>query len=354
MGKKIMFVAGGTGGHIFPGIAVAQYLQKQGWEVLWLGTSDRMEAEVVPKHGFGIKFIKVKGIRGNGLKRLFQAPIMVLKAILQARKIMQQTKPDIVLGMGGYVTGPAGIAAKTLRIPLVIHEQNAVAGMTNRLLAKFADQVLVAFPNAFGEGTQMVVGNPVRDSVSSITHEKNTHHCHILVVGGSLGAKVLNDNIPMVAPLLHELKQVDIWHQTGKGWQDEVTRAYKEFNINAKVEQFIDDIDLAYSWADIVICRAGALTVSEIAAAGKMAVFVPFPHAVDDHQTANAQYLVDKQAALMIAQSEMTKSSLFNLLKPYIEQPDLIDDMAKKAKSMAVFDSDQQVAEYIENMVKER
>jgi len=345
--QKLMIVAGGTGGHIFPGIAVAEYLLKQDWQVVWLGTSDRMEAEVVPKHGLDIRFIDVKGVRGNGLKRLVKAPFMVLKAILQARKVMKQEKPDVLLGMGGYVTGPAGLAAKTLGIPLIVHEQNAVAGMSNKLLAKFSNQVLGAFPGAFPETNYKIVGNPVRESVANIKHEFVPESCRILVVGGSLGAKVLNDELPSVFSQLSEIKPIDIWHQTGKGSLEAVKAVYQNLALNTKVEQFIDDIDAAYAWADIVVCRSGALTVSEIAAAGKMALFVPFPHAVDDHQTANAQFLVSNKAALLLQQRDLNQQSLVKLLQPFIEQPQLIIDMADKAKSYAQIDATEQVANYI-------
>lgn len=344
---KLMIVAGGTGGHIFPGIAVAEYLLKQGWQVVWLGTSDRMEAEVVPKHGLAIRFIDVQGVRGNGLKRLVKAPFMVLKAILQARKVMQQEQPDVLLGMGGYVTGPAGLAAKTLGIPLIVHEQNAVAGMSNKLLAKFSNQVLGAFPGAFPEVDYQVVGNPVRQSVANINYSPETELCRILVVGGSLGAKVLNDELPAVFSQLNKVKPIEVWHQTGKGNLGAVKGAYQELSLKAKVAQFIDDIDAAYAWADIVVCRSGALTVSEIAAAGKMALFVPFPHAVDDHQTANAQFLVSNQAALLLQQRDLNQQSLVALLKPFIEQPQLIKEMADKAKSYAQTDATEQVANYI-------
>jgi len=345
--QKLMIVAGGTGGHIFPGIAVAEYLIKQGWQVVWLGTSDRMEAEVVPKHGLDIRFIDVKGVRGNGLKRLIKAPLMVFKAILQARKVMKQENPDVLLGMGGYVTGPAGIAAKTLGIPLIVHEQNAVAGMSNKLLAKFSNQVLGAFPGAFPEIDYQVVGNPVRESVVNIKHEPLIESCRILVVGGSLGAKVLNDELPAVFSQLNKVKPIAVWHQTGKGNLGTVKGSYQELSLKAKVEQFIDDIDAAYAWADIVVCRSGALTVSEIAAAGKMALFVPFPHAVDDHQTANAQFLVSNKAALILQQRDLNQQSLIDLLQPFIEQPELIKDMADKAKSNAQLDATEQVANYI-------
>ncbi|PAJ74796.1 undecaprenyldiphospho-muramoylpentapeptide beta-N-acetylglucosaminyltransferase [Pseudoalteromonas sp. NBT06-2] len=345
--QKLMIVAGGTGGHIFPGIAVAEYLINQGWQVVWLGTSDRMEAEVVPKYGLNIRFIDVQGVRGKGLKKLIKAPFMVLKAILQARKIMKQENPDVLLGMGGYVTGPAGLAAKTLGIPLIVHEQNAIAGMSNKLLAKFSNQVLAAFPGAFPKMDYQVVGNPVRESVANIKHEFLPESCRILVVGGSLGAKVLNDELPAVFSQLNTIKPIEVWHQTGKGSLGAVKESYQDLALNTKVEHFINDIEAAYAWADIVVCRSGALTVSEITAAGKMALFVPFPHAVDDHQTANAEFLVSNKAALLLQQRDLNLQSLVKLLQPFIEQPQLIKDMADKAKLYAQTDATEQVANYI-------
>lgn len=344
MSKKIMIVAGGTGGHIFPGIAVANYLQEQGWQVVWLGTSDRMEADVVPRHGIDIRYIDVKGVRGNGIMRLLKAPFMVAKAILQARKVMKQEKPNVLLGMGGYVTGPAGVAAKLLGIPVLIHEQNAVAGLSNKLLAKIANQVMAAFPSAFDSARCKIIGNPVRSSVATAQVEKDSECCNILVVGGSLGAKVFNDQLPDVFKTLAQESKLAIFHQTGKGHLAEVTKRYEKMALNAQVNEFIHDMDKAYAWADIVVCRAGALTVSEVAAAGKMAVFVPFPYAVDDHQTANANYLVAQQAALLIQQKDMTQDDLVALLKPYVQDKSRVLKMAEKAKAAAKLDATRDVA----------
>lgn len=357
MSKKLVVVAGGTGGHIFPGIAVAQYLKQQGWQVSWIGTADRMEAQVVPKHDIDIDFITVKGVRGNGLKRLIKAPFMVINAILQARKVLQQQRPDVVLAMGGYVTGPTGIAAKSLGIPLVIHEQNAIAGMSNKWLAKCANKVLAAFPSAFASGNSEVVGNPVRQSVAQVAVRNATSPINILVVGGSLGAQVLNCTLPATFKQLSQICEVHIWHQTGKGNLGTVTQAYQEQNFNteqAKAAEFIDDMDAAYSWADIVICRAGALTVSEIAAAGKMALFVPFPHAVDDHQTANAQFLVSAEAALLMPQGQFKQDAIVDILRPFLAKPELIDQMAQRAKGLAILDATAHVAQHCEQVIDKK
>lgn len=356
MSKKLLVVAGGTGGHIFPGIAVADFLKQQGWQVSWIGTPDRMEATVVPKHNIKIDFINVKGVRGNGIKRLIKAPFMVMNAIFQARKILKAQKPDVVLAMGGYVTGPTGIAAKSLGIPLVIHEQNAVAGMSNRWLAKFANKVLAAFPSAFAKEQCEVVGNPVRASVANVTAKQTTTPINVLVVGGSLGAQVLNETLPTVFSELSALTTLNIWHQTGKNNEPNVTASYQQLGLteNSKVAEFIDDMDSAYQWADLVICRAGALTVSEIAAAGRMALFVPFPHAVDDHQTANAKYLVTEQAALIMQQSEFNQAAVVELLTPYVNAPEKISTMASKAKQLAILDATANVAKRCEQLADRR
>ena len=356
MSKKLLVVAGGTGGHIFPGIAVADFLKQQGWQVSWIGTPDRMEATVVPKHNIEIDFIDVKGVRGNGIKRLIKAPFMVMNAIFQARKILKAQRPDVVLAMGGYVTGPTGIAAKSLGIPLVIHEQNAVAGMSNRWLAKFASKVLAAFPSAFAKGQCEVVGNPVRASVAQVSTKQTSTPINILVVGGSLGAQVLNHTLPAVFSALSAQTTLNIWHQTGKNNEQKVTADYQQLGLaeNTKVAEFIDDMDSAYQWADLVICRAGALTVSEIAAAGRMALFVPFPHAVDDHQTANAAYLVNSDAALMMQQNAFSKEAVVDLLTPYLIAPEKISIMASKAKQLAILDATAKVANRCEQLVDRR
>ncbi|TMN92373.1 undecaprenyldiphospho-muramoylpentapeptide beta-N-acetylglucosaminyltransferase [Pseudoalteromonas phenolica] len=351
MSKHLMVVAGGTGGHIFPGIAVAEHMQQQGWTVSWVGTADRMEAQLVPKHGFEIDFVEVQGVRGNGITRLLKAPFMVLKAILAAKKIIKQRKPAVILAMGGYVTGPVGIAAKLSGVPLVIHEQNAVAGFSNKLLAKVANQVLAAFPNAF-ENNAEVVGNPVRVSVSSIAKKPQTEQLNVLVVGGSLGAQVLNERLPEVFSTLAKDFSLSVRHQSGRNNQDKLKTAYVGREFDAQVDEFIHDMDEAYAWADLVICRAGALTVSEVAAAGKAALFVPLPHAVDDHQTANARYLVDQQGGLLMPQHDFTTERLVELLTPYFEQPSSLSEIADKAKQLAKFDATERVAKVCGELAK--
>ncbi|WP_199610713.1 undecaprenyldiphospho-muramoylpentapeptide beta-N-acetylglucosaminyltransferase [Flocculibacter collagenilyticus] len=367
--KTVMVVAGGTGGHIFPGIAVAKLLEQRGWQVIWVGTSDRMEARIVPQQGFDIEYINVSGVRGNGLKKLVKAPMMVLHAVMQAKKLIKQYKPDVMLGMGGYVTGPCGVAAKLSKVPLLIHEQNAVAGFTNKMLAKIADQVLLGFPNIKDVGDNAIyVGNPVRAELIAeaaepvtqalsesdiISTEKSGQSAiNVLVVGGSLGAKVLNDSLPRFFSQLPDEIKVNVWHQVGKGNQHQVSQDYQNINADIQVNEFIDDMSAAYQWADVVICRAGALTVSEVAAAGVAAVFVPLPHAVDDHQTANANWLVENDAGVILPQSELLKNGLNTVFLPLLKEPKLIQAMGKKAKSLAVINATETVADICEQYTR--
>ncbi|WP_439241340.1 undecaprenyldiphospho-muramoylpentapeptide beta-N-acetylglucosaminyltransferase [Lonepinella sp. BR2474] len=348
--KRLLVMAGGTGGHVFPAIAVAQYLQQQGWEICWLGTADRMEAQLVPKHGIPIKFIQISGLRGKGIGALLKAPFAITKAVLQAKKIIQDYQPHAVLGMGGYVSGPGGIAAKLCGVPVILHEQNAVAGLTNKWLAKMAKAVLQAFPTAFSDAE--VVGNPVRAELFQMPSPEqhfverwNEHDgkLRVLVVGGSQGARVLNQTLPQVVTQLAD--KLEVRHQVGAGSVENVTALYPE-NVRSavKITEFIDNMAEAYAWADLVICRSGALTVCELAAVGTPAIFVPFQHK-DRQQYLNAKYLADANAAYIIEQVELTADKLVNL----INQLDLtkLRDMGIQAKSRATPLSAQRVAEVI-------
>ncbi len=349
MPKRLLVMAGGTGGHVFPGIAVAKHLQQQGWEILWLGTPKRMEAQLVPAQGFDIAFIDIEGVRGNGIKRLLQAPFKLLTAILTARKILKSFRPDVVLGMGGFASGPGGVAAWTLGIPLVLHEQNAVAGLTNKWLAKIAKSVLSGFDGAFnGLGVNpnklKWVGNPVRESFFALHQQVQPHQSlRVLVVGGSLGAKVLNDAVPEA---LAEFQGIHVRHQTGAGNQALVQQKYAQTapQIEVVVDEFIHEMADAYGWADLVICRAGALTVAEIAAAGLPAIFVPLPHAVDDHQTKNASVLVKNNAAWLLPQAQLERGELVPLLKQILADKAVLSEMGERAKSQAKIDAVDQVA----------
>ena len=320
MTKRIVIMAGGTGGHIFPALAVAQFLQNQGWQVSWLGTKAGLESRVIPENGIEIDWLSVSGLRGKGLLSKFTAIFKLAKSCIEAAKILKQRKPNIVLGMGGFVAAPGGLMAKMLGIPLIIHEQNRVVGTTNRLLAKIATKVLQGFPNSFAPKFNAIcTGNPLRESLKQIppTSLQKGGLLHILVVGGSQGAKVLNENVPNAIALLKN--SVQIRHQTGAAMQNEVAEKYKTLKLNAEARAFIEDMAAAYSWADLVICRAGAMTISEVAAMGIPAIFIPLPNAIDDHQTANAKYLSESGAAILLKQSDLTAENLAQQIEKLCE-----------------------------------
>jgi len=355
--KRVMVMAGGTGGHIFPGLAVADELKAKGWQVCWLGTKDRMEAQLVPEHGYPIEFIDVVGVRGNGIKRLLAAPFMVMRSIYQARQVIAKFKPDVVIGFGGFASGPGGIAAWLSGVPMLLHEQNAIAGFTNRVLAHFAKRALMAFPDTFAaKHNARLVGNPVRNSITDLVQiprvKISQQQIKVLLVGGSLGAQVLNEHMPDVLAKLNEQNEdltVDVWHQTGKSRTggDNVEQVIESYELgkidNARVSAFIDDMTQAYQWADVVICRSGALTVAEVAAAGLAAVFVPFPHAVDDHQTLNARWLTDAGAALTVQQRNLAAEQ--DQIIAMLADVKRLNDMGDKARQIAIVDATQQVAQ---------
>lgn len=313
---KALLMAGGTGGHVFPALAVAQRLQAAGWQVHWLGSQGGMEIELVQKSGIAVSALPVSGLRGAGVLRLLAAPLRLLAALRGALAVVRRERPDVVLGFGGFASGPGGVAARLSRVPLVVHEQNAIPGLTNRLLARIATRVLVAFPAAQrvlagGE----LVGNPVRDAIRAIDAPGErlvgrAGALRVLVLGGSLGARALNENVPAALELVARDAAVDVRHQTGRNDHAMVVDAYARRKLAAQVVPFIDDMAAAWAWADLAICRAGALTVSELAAAGVPAILVPYPHAVDDHQTHNAALLVDAGAARLLPQQELTPESL--------------------------------------------
>lgn len=342
-GKRLMVMAGGTGGHVFPGLAVAHHLMAQGWQVRWLGTADRMEADLVPKHGIEIDFIRISGLRGKGLKALISAPVRIFRAVRQAQAIMRQYQPDVVLGMGGYVSGPGGLAAWLCGIPVVLHEQNGIAGLTNRWLSRIAKTVLQAFPGAFPKAP--VVGNPVRTDVLALPSPAErladrSGPIRVLVIGGSQGARVLNQTLPGVAATLGD--RITLWHQTGKGAQADVQAAYAAAGQpQHNVVEFIDDMAEAYAWADVVVCRSGALTVSEIAAAGLPALFVPFQHK-DRQQYWNALPLEQAGAAKIIEQAQISVDAVSDVLASWDRAT--LRDMAEKAQSVAIPDATERVA----------
>lgn len=367
---KVMIMAGGTGGHIFPGLAVAKELSKRGWEVCWLGTKDRMEARIVPQNGIHIRFIEVAGIRGNGFLRYLKAPFMVLKSVMQALSVIKEEKPHVVLGLGGYASGPGGIAARLSGLPLMLHEQNAVPGMTNRILSKIAQRVLVAFPETdLAKRKEIVVGNPLRHELLDVLDKVqqkagNTEtgvvseqdKINVLVVGGSLGARVFNEELPKVFANVEQATHCRVVHQTGRGNHDAVVATYQRVmpNFDVEVTEFIDDIAEAYQNADLIICRAGALTVSEVAAVGRAAIFVPFPAAVDDHQTKNAGWLAAHGAAKIIQQKDMLSGELELKLNVLLSRKSSLLGMGQKAKALAITDATQKVADYCEALLEHK
>jgi UDP-N-acetylglucosamine--N-acetylmuramyl-(pentapeptide) pyrophosphoryl-undecaprenol N-acetylglucosamine transferase len=349
-GKRILVMAGGTGGHVFPALAVAKYLAQQGWQVRWLGTADRMEARLVPQYGFDIDFIDIKGVRGNGLVRKLAAPFKVVRSILQAKAVIAEFKPDVVLGMGGFASGPGGVAAKLAGVPLVLHEQNAIPGMTNKLLSRIASQVLCAFQNTFTKVKAKVVGNPIRRELIALGTEPKQvadDALKVLVVGGSLGAKVFNDLMPEVVAALSKQQSITVWHQVGKDNLASVKAAYQQQGQDGgvNVAEFIDDMEAAYRWADVVLCRAGALTVSELAAVGLPSILVPYPHAVDDHQTRNAQVLVEAGAAFLLPQAILDVNKLVGKLQLLANDRAELAHMGQRARDVAVLDATEQVAQ---------
>lgn len=337
-GRPILIMAGGTGGHVFPALAVARELRARGAPVVWLGTHRGLEARVVPEAGFPMEWVKVSGLRGKGVLKWFQAPFMLTLALWQALGVLWRVRPLAVLGMGGFVTGPGGLMAWLTRRPLLIHEQNSVAGLTNRLLAPLACRVMEAFPGSLPRALH--TGNPVREEIAALPVPAERFAgrqgaLRLLVLGGSLGAQVLNEVVPAALARIAPGERPEVWHQTGSRNLEAGRRAYQEAGVTARVEPFLEDMAAAYGWADLVVCRAGALTIAELAAAGVGAVLVPYPHAVDDHQTGNARYLVEQGAARLIPQSELTATALGKVLDEFIHRPERLRDMAGRARALA-------------------
>lgn len=352
--KKVLIMAGGTGGHVFPGLAIAKDLKAQGVEILWLGTRGRMEEMLVPKYGFEIRYIDVKGIRRNGLIRKLSSPFMVARAVWQALKVIKEFRPDAVVGMGGYASGPGGFAAFIKGIPVLLHEQNAAAGLTNRLLFRIAKVVMLGFPGAFSGDKVQVVGNPVRESIVALhdsTHEYKDK-VRISIVGGSLGAKALNDAVPAALKNFSD-DVIEVTHQCGKGNAVKVAPSYEGAAFKASVSDFIDDMDELYKNTDLIICRAGALTVAETSCAGIPAIFVPLPGAVDDHQTKNAGFVQKNGGAIIMPQAKLTSDSLYEVVKSLVDDKEKLKNMAKAASACAVTDSTKRVLELIDSVVKE-
>jgi len=336
MSKTLMVMAGGTGGHVYPAIAVADYLKLLGWNIVWLCTEGGMENRLIENKGYEKAVITMQGVRGKGVLGWLLLPVKLVKALTQSTSAIQQYKPNVVLGMGGFAAFPGGLMAKLLGKPLVIHEQNSVAGLTNKVLAKIANQVLAAFPAAFGKKATLL-GNPLRAEIIAVKmpEERFAEHTgalRLLVVGGSLGAQALNEKIPQAIAKLPLHKRPNIVHQAGVKHIEALKQNYENAGVLADTRAFIDDMAAMYAWADFVICRAGALTVAEISAVGLGSLMIPFPFAVDDHQTSNAQYLLEHGAALLIQQKNLTVDALADIIRGLTREVCL--SMATKAKQL--------------------
>lgn len=351
--RRIMIMAGGTGGHVIPGLTIAKLLQQQDCEIHWFGTEQGIEAKLVPEAGIKLHCIKIAGLRGSGWRGYFTAPWKVLMAIKQSYAVFKQVNPDLVLGMGGYVTGPGGIAAKLLKKPLIIHEQNTRAGLTNRILQHFAKYILQGFPNTFKAKTNVIyTGNPVSDKILQIADPekrfevRQTAPLRVLVLGGSQGAQAINE--ALITALKQPLGDVafEFWHQCGAKNVEACQAAYQDAAYPVTLDGFIADMDKAYDWADLIIARAGALTVSEIAASGNASILIPYPYAVDDHQTSNADYLVQQQAAKILPQSHLNGNKLREIFRNFAEDRQQLLHMANRAKAMAMPEASAHIVKY--------
>ena len=335
--KRILIMAAGTGGHVYPALATAEVMQQHNWHVEWLGTGRGIEVRLVPEVGLKLHCIDVVGLRGKGKLSLLLAPWRLVKSFYQAITIIRRFKPHCVLGMGGFVAGPGGLAAKLLGVPLILHEQNAIPGLTNRLLRPFANRTLQAFAGSFLDGQAITVGNPLRSNIMAYSPEKNPEQKvrKVLIVGGSLGAQALNEAVPAAMALLAHNERPQIWHQTGPKKHQITQDGYDKAKVSARVDAYIDDMSLAYAWADLVICRAGALTVSELAGSGIASILVPYPHAVDDHQTRNANVLVQAGAAILLPQTLLSPVTLSEHITALQSQSSTLNNMAAAALTCA-------------------
>ena len=356
--RTVLVMAGGTGGHIFPALAVARELKKAKWKVVWLGATGAMETQIVPKQDTDICLVtmNVKGVRGKGLGKWLTLPWIQGRALYKAIQVMRQYQPDVVIGFGGFTSFAGGIAAKLLGRPLIVHEQNAVAGLTNRLLAKFAARVLFAFPSAFPvkEG---LVGNPVREDLLNlpapiVRFQKRTGPINLVVIGGSLGASILNSVVPKALAQIKEAMRPQVLHQAGSKHIDMLEANYEEVGVRAQCVPFIDDMTSVLANADLVVCRAGALTIAELTAVGVASILVPFKAAVDDHQTHNAHYLTDSGAGVLIPQDELTPERLALCLQGFTRSTLL--EMAQKAQKLALKDATKDVVSIIKTLAETR
>ncbi len=356
----ILMLAGGTGGHVMPALAVADKLRKTGVEIVWMGTNSGIESRLVPESGYLLETVRIKGLHGYGIVRKLVLPFMLLNALIQAYIVFQRRKPVGVIGMGGFVAGPGGLLAVITRIPLVIHEQNALFGTTNRWLARWAGAVLSGFPNPRGIHSQSTwVGNPVRDSITQLDEPqkrladpRRKQKLRVLIVGGSQGAQVFNQELPnFLGVACAAGAPLKVWHQCGKNNKDDLSKHYQQHNVDSRISEFIDDMAAAYNWCDLVICRAGAMTVSEICAAGCVALFIPYPYAVNDHQTANAEYMASKNAALIVHQDTFVNGEWVDQLISLHHDRDRLMQMAVAARGLAKPRAAEEVAEICQQVI---
>ncbi len=353
MSRTILIMAGGTGGHVFPGLAVADVMRARGWNIVWLGNPGGMETVLVPQHDIAVELVRFGGLRGKGLLTQALLPLNLLRAFWHSLRVLRRIQPNIVLGMGGYIAFPGGMMAALLNRPLVVHEQNSIAGLTNKVLARLADRVLQAFPNALPAAT--LTGNPVRRPIQQIAPPAErfigrTGPLRVLVVGGSLGAQALNATVPQALALIPQAQRPLVTHQAGEKHLAALEQSYREAGVTGALVAFIDNMASEYAQADLVICRAGAMTVAELAAVGVASVLVPFPHAVDDHQTTNAKFLSDAGAALLIAQKQLNAQSLADILSN-LKREELLE-MAIKARALGKPEAAETVADICEAVAK--
>ena len=348
--RTILIMAGGTGGHVFPGLAVADYLKGLGWHIVWLGTQAGMELKLVPQHGYETEVISFSGLRGKRLTAWFMLPLRLIKAFLQSVRIIRRVKPDVVLGMGGYPAFPGGMMASLLNKPLIIHEQNSLPGLTNKILAKLADKIMLGFPDAILADKRRTVfsGNPVRSEITQMEAPEKRflgrrEKLKLLVVGGSLGAQILNTLVPQALKLIPENLRPLVVHQAGAAHLGSVERNYADLQLEGELIAFIDDMAKRYAVCDLVLCRAGALTIAELSAAGVASILVPYPYAVDDHQTSNAKFLSNHGAAVLVPQNELTAPKLAELLVNLTREKLL--SMAIAARGLAKPEATRVVAE---------
>ncbi len=351
--RPVLIMVGGTGGHIFPGLAVARVLRERGIPVTWLGADGAMETRLVPQHDIAIDTLAISGLRGKGKLALLGAPLRVMRAIRAAGFLLRERKPRVVIAFGGFASGPGGIAARLHGLPLLVHEQNRAPGLTNRILSRFARRVLVGFPGSFANGREEAVGNPVRAEIAALPPPEQrlagrSGPMRVLVLGGSQGARALNNAMPQALAALGDSVAIEVWHQCGEKLHGEARQAYQAAGVEGRVDAFITDMAAAYAWADLVVCRSGASTLAELCAVGIGSVLVPFAAAVDDHQTRNAEYLVERGAAELLKQDDALAANLEGVLRALARDPARRLQMAQVARALAMADAAERIADAIE------